>query len=254
VSTGPQFDFPPPARSPWTDTPAFHILLRRSLVILLFCGVLVTVAYFFLDKPVAYFVHDQGLNKYEIFDEYKVFELMTYIPIVLEMAASLLLVLAVVQLTWKPLTGWEWICFAAAVNLCITLVLKDHLKFAFGRYWPDTWIENNPSLLKNGAYGFHPFHEGMAYASFPSGHTARIFAMLSVIWIAAPRWRWACVLVCGAVMIGLVGMNYHFVGDVIGGAGLGYITGMYAAHFFQLGVLPAVPPFARSELADRAGA
>jgi hypothetical protein len=32
-------------------------------------------------------------------------------------------------------------------------------------------------------------------------------------------------------------MNYHFVGDIMAGAGLGSITGMYAAHFFRLDAL-----------------
>jgi membrane-associated phospholipid phosphatase len=144
--------------------------------------------------------------------------------------------------------------FAAAVNLYITLVFKDHLKFAFGRYWPDTWLKTpNPSLVQDGAYGFHPFHGGEAFDSFPSGHTARIFAILSVVWIAAPRWRWLCVLGCGSVIVGLVGMNYHFVGDVIGGAGLGTITGMYAAHFFQLDSSGPLTPPAQPELSPQAG-
>ena len=31
------------------------------------------------------------------------------------------------------------------------------LAYAFGRYWPDTWVHDNPSLIRDGAYGFHPF-------------------------------------------------------------------------------------------------
>ena len=79
-------------------------------------------------------------------------------------------------------------------------------------------------------YGFHPFHSGAAYRSFPSGHTARTLAVAAVIWIICPRWRWACVAASVAVSVGLLGMNYHFVGDVIAGGFVGGIVGTYTAY------------------------
>jgi membrane-associated phospholipid phosphatase len=124
------------------------------------------------------------------------------------------------------------------VVACISLVLADQfrvsLAYVFGRYWPETWIHNNPSLIGNGAYGFHPFHDGIVYGSFPSGHTARTLAAASVAWIAYPRGRWACVLAAVAVAVGLIGMDYHFVGDVIAGGFVGGIVGAYVACGFGL--------------------
>jgi membrane-associated phospholipid phosphatase len=59
-------------------------------------------------------------------------------------------------------------------------------------------------------------------------------AVVSVLWVAYPRaWPlWAAA--AGSVMVGLVGMNYHFVGDVIAGAVLGTVTGMYTGRFLGL--------------------
>jgi membrane-associated phospholipid phosphatase len=208
---------------------SYQALLRRAVVALLLCAVLVTVCYFFVDRPVALFVHDQHFNRFEAL------KWLTYSPIVLEAVAPVVLVLAVVRLAWGPLTRLESTLFCAAVNLMVTLGLKNGLKVAFGRYWPETWTHDNPSLIGDGAYGFHPFHTGPAYESFPSGHTARIVAVFAVVWVAYPRWRWLCVLACGSVAVGLVGMDYHFVGDVVAGAFLGSVTGMYASHFFHLG-------------------
>jgi membrane-associated phospholipid phosphatase len=132
---------------------------------------------------------------------------------------------------------------------CVSLVLADQfretLAFVFGRYWPETWVNDNPSLIRDGAYGFHPFHGGSAYASFPSGHTARTLAVAAVVWIAYPRWRWACGLASGAVAAGLLGMDYHFVGDVIAGCFVGAIVGAYTAHYLGLGQphrLGSAPP------------
>jgi membrane-associated phospholipid phosphatase len=77
-------------------------------------------------------------------------------------------------------------------------------------------------------------HGGVAYRSFPSGHSARTVAALSVVWIAYRKWRWACVLAVVAEAVGLIGMNYHFFGDVVAGGFTGGIVGVYAAHFVGL--------------------
>ncbi|HXY34619.1 MAG TPA: phosphatase PAP2 family protein [Planctomycetaceae bacterium] len=128
---------------------------------------------------------------------------------------------------------------AACASLLIAVQFEASLKFCFGRYWPNTWTPannpSNPSLLRDEAYGFHPFHSGPAFGSFPSGHMIRTLAIAAVVWVAYPRWRWACVVAASAVAIGLVGMNYHFVGDVIGGAVVGAIVGVYTAHACDLG-------------------
>ena len=58
--------------------------------------------------------------------------------------------------------------------------------------------------------------------------------MLSILWLSRPRWRWLYAAVGGLVCVALVGLNYHFVGDVIAGAVLGSVTGFYATRLFRL--------------------
>ncbi len=43
-------------------------------------------------------------------------------------------------------------------------------------------------------------------------------------------------------MISLLGMNYHFVGDVIAGSFVGGIVGMYGAHLARLPEASAPSP------------
>jgi membrane-associated phospholipid phosphatase len=204
------------------------MLMRRVTVALPVCALLVTLAYLFVDRPVAWLVHDRHLNRFAVL------EWMTHAAMAFDALAPVVVVLAAVRLAFAPLTRLERTLFAAAISLMVAVAFEYYLKFLFGRYWPETWVDGNPSLIRDNAYGFHPFHFGPAYSSFPSGHTARTVAVLWVIWGAYPRWAWLCIAATAAVVVGLVGMNYHFVGDTIGGAFLGAFTGMYAARFFRL--------------------
>jgi membrane-associated phospholipid phosphatase len=233
-------------------------LFVRSLLALGLGAVLVVLAYFCVDRPVAYFV--QGLDLKQYPGVTTTLTELTYIPKWLEAVAPLVLVLAGVRLAWGPLSRFERAAFAAALSILVGICFKEHLKSAFGRTWPQTWVgkpPSNPSLLGlGGTYGFFPFPKGEDpdyYASFPSGHTLRLVAFVAVLWAAYPRGRWLYVLVTLLVAVGLVGMNYHFVGDVIGGAVIGGITGAYAARFAGLSGGPSRPGGVRGGLAERSG-
>jgi membrane-associated phospholipid phosphatase len=203
-------------------------LAFRTAAALLVGVVLVLICYFFVDRPMAWFVHDHCCWSEEFW---------RWPPLVSEWmknAAVLVMMPIVLWWAWKPGGRLQTILAALCAACLSATVLKQFLKWTAGRYWPETWKHQNPSLIGNGAYGFHPFHAGVAYESFPSGHAAVTCAMMAVLWVACPRWRWLWGLL-GAVVCGaLVGMNYHFVGDVIAGAILGSIAGVYTARWFRL--------------------
>jgi len=213
----------------------YTTLLVRSLIAILCCAILVALCYFFVDRPVAFWVSDHHTNH---------FRFLVWLqdpPPLLQAWAPAAIVLLMIRRAWGPFRRWELTLLAACVSLLVAVQFKDSLKFCFGRYWPDTWTHDNPSLLGSGAYGFHPFHDGPAFASFPSGHMTRTLAMAAVVWVASPRWRWACLFAAAAVAVGLIGMNYHFVGDVIAGGFVGAIVGVYVAHGFALGPGASAP-------------
>lgn len=203
------------------ETPIFARLLRRSAVALAVCAALVAICYVFVDRAVATFVYEHKLS------DFREFEWLTDPPPILQAWAPLVLALLMVRCAWGAPSGFERALLASCVSLILADQFRESLSYVFGRTWPETWIDNNPSFIRDGVFGFHPFQGGEAYGSFPSGHTARIVALATPFWILFRRPRPLCVLACLSVAVGLIGMNYHFVSDVIAGAFVGGIVGMY---------------------------
>jgi membrane-associated phospholipid phosphatase len=210
--------------------PQFARLAQNSLIAVLVCVVLVTLCFYFVDRPVAHFVHHHEINQIAL-----LWWLQAWPSLVQAWVPAVLTILAL-RRAFGPFYQWERALLAAAVAIVLAEQCKDSLAYCFGRYWPETWTpDKNLSLITNGEFGFHPFHKGIAYESFPSGHTARTASLAAVLWIAYPRWCWVGIVATLAVVVGLLGMNYHFVGDIIGGAFVGAWVGIYTAHFARLG-------------------
>jgi membrane-associated phospholipid phosphatase len=146
------------------------------------------------------------------------------------------LVVVMIRRAWGPVTKIEWAIFVAAIALMVADEFRESLSAVFGRYWPETWRDNNPSLISNDAYGFNWFHTGSAYGSFPSGHMARTVGAAAVFWVAFPKYfvRGLAIAVSMLMAVSLVGMNYHFVSDVIAGTFVGGVVGAYAAKLAHL--------------------
>jgi membrane-associated phospholipid phosphatase len=205
-------------------------LFRGTIAAIATCTVLVIVCYYFVDRPVAYFVHDRRIPRFE--------ELrwLTEPPPLVQSWAPLLLLLLAVRRAFGPWRQWQHVLFVACVSLIVADQFRQSLGDLFGRYWPETWHDNNPSLIGTGNYGFHPFQVGDDIGSFPSGHAARIVGFASVFWVALPRWRWVCVLLAAPMLVALVGMDYHFVGDVVAGSVLGGIVGAWVVRLSGIGL------------------
>ena len=125
---------------------------------------------------------------------------------------------------WRP-GRWGRLAIACCIAALIAVTIKEYLKFAFGRTWPETWTNNNPSWIGSGTYGFQPFHGGQGWASFPSGHMTLISAPMAVLWLELKQLRLVWAGLVALVAIGLIGSDYHFLGDLIAGTYLGTACG-----------------------------
>ncbi|MBV8848306.1 MAG: phosphatase PAP2 family protein [Methylobacteriaceae bacterium] len=129
---------------------------------------------------------------------------------------------------WRP-GPFGRAVIAVCIAVLIAILFKDQLKLLFGRTWPETWTDKNPSWIHDGIYRFEPLHGGKGWMSLPSGHMAVITAPCTALWLLAPRlWRWLWAALIFAVALGLVASNYHFIGDIIPGTFLGWACGVGA--------------------------
>jgi len=179
------------------------------------------VSYRWLDRPIAFFAHDQT-------QQFHIFEQLTLIPeFLVPIAVVFVTAFGLWALSGRPLTRFESVLTLAGASLAVAELTKDQLQYVFGRTWPETWVRNNPSLIKDGVYGFNPFHGG---PGLPHSHR-----------VTPPRFAPSC-LSCGSathafggftparlrhVAIGLIGANFHFLSDVIAGGFLGISIGWF---------------------------
>jgi membrane-associated phospholipid phosphatase len=205
----------------------YRKLLWRASTAVTLCIAAVLICYFWVDRPVAFFVYRHQIN------EFQIFHWLTYPPPEVQTWSPLILAVLLVLRAWKPFLRWQKVLLVA----CLSLIVADQFRLGLGdicgRYWPETWTHGNPSLIGDGVYGFHPFQRGDDVGSFPSGHAARILSF-AMVWMTTPRSRVIGAVICIPMLVSLVAMNYHFVGDVIAGSVLGGLVGMYATHIGRL--------------------
>jgi len=204
-------------------------LLVTTIFMLLACIILVSISYFYIDKTVAeFFYQNRSFSKSESWLGYliKYSLLIGYAPPFI----ALFLLFKNNFRKFQDINEKKFLVISLSATLAISI--KDILKLVFGRYWPSHWVGNNPLWLNSQQYGFNFFHSGASYNSFPSGHTTAIFAIMTVVWLAYPKWHWLCIVSCIGMMASLVFLDYHFVSDIIAGMFLGIIVGQNTAYYF----------------------
>jgi membrane-associated phospholipid phosphatase len=206
----------------------YRNLLRCSLTATVSCIVAVVICYFWVDRSVAFFVYNHHINSIEIF------RLLTYLPPEIQNWSALAMTILIVRRAWGPFQRWQKVLLVACVSLIVADNFRISLGDVFGRYWPQTWTHDNPSLIGTGTYGFHPFQRGDDVGSFPSGHACRILGFGGVWMIAMPGTRVIAMVLSVPMLVSLVAMNYHFVSDVIAGSVLGALIAAYAVHLARL--------------------
>ncbi len=180
-----------------------------------------------LDKPIALFIQRNITDKtiFVWLHRLPVAFLIVSLPILAWCGLSALMSL--------PFSRVQAVGLACTISFIATNFINNQLKYAFGRTWPETWIQDNPSFIRNGVFGFNPFHGGPSFAAFPSGHVAVVCAVITVLWWSYPK-LWPIYSPCVvAVVVGLLGANYHFLSDIFGGMFVGISVGYITAKILK---------------------
>ncbi len=123
-------------------------------VILFICAVLFSLfAYIWLDIPLVEFAHYLELRNFST-----LFVKLTQIPEAVTLAMYFLVpvVLFISIIKHNILySKWFWAVLFIGLSLLAVAVVENMLEYIFGRYWPATWVNNNPSWLKDQVYGMN---------------------------------------------------------------------------------------------------
>jgi len=103
----------------------------------------------------------------------------------------------------------------------LVAVAANILKHAIGR--------PRPKFMHAGNLEFSP-GGGSGWDSFPSGHAAAALAVATVLAAKFPRARWPILVVAAAISASRIVRGSHYLTDVAGGAALGCVMGVIAAH------------------------
>ena len=116
--------------------------------------------------------------------------------------------------------------FYVCLSVSIAMSVDETLKWAFGRYRPIM-------LFDKGLYGFSWFASNGDMHSFPSGHTTRIFSLMTALGMVRPKERWF--FLGAAVLVGAsrVIVTRHYPSDVLVGAFLGFSCAWWGWRIMQ---------------------
>jgi membrane-associated phospholipid phosphatase len=200
------------------------------------CAVLVIVSVWLIDRPVATWVHEHlGDSRFAWLRMSYEGHLLPIGPFSLmagpaealrPLALTVLVLMALaVAAGWRPKRRGR-VVLALSLSITVALAMNQAAKVVFGRTWPESWRGDNPSWIRDGVFSFYPFHGGGGWGSFPSGHTTVITTVATLLWFVWPELRVLWAALVAMVVTGLIGANYHFVSDIIGGFYLGLAIGI----------------------------
>lgn len=200
----------------------------RVMLLILAIIVLILISYLFVDRPVVWFLVEHHSRQFGLLRLFA-----NDITFTLTILIFFFYIYYAVRLSKRGIGRFDRELLLCCNAVVIGQFLKDILKSIFGRYWTATFVCNNPSLVSNHVYGFNWFRSGSSYASFPSGHATFIFSFSVSMWYLFPKLRWLWSLLAFLVILGQIGMYYHFVSDVVAGGLLGSLVGFYSTYRFK---------------------
>ena len=188
---------------------------RSWIVALVVCAIVVVACVWFVDLPVAVFMHAHvGSSR-------KLSLALNLVLLVIPFSGLWLLACGCARLAGYVLPPFAVAPTAASFSVMWATACNYFLlQPGFGRIAFSGWMAAHQ-------YGFDWLH-GHNGRGFPSGHTTLAASFLFALWLRYPRARWLIATLMAAEGVGVVVLNWHFVSDAIGGNFVGATTALMA--------------------------
>lgn len=178
----------------------WSILIKPWVAVL--CLFVIVVSWLYLDKPIAYYLHDLNLIV-----DYPVLNWVTK----LGLGALYFIPLFVIALYYRyiaPNQEWEmrfwflWLCVVIPSLICLII------KVLVGRARPEL-------MFTQQVFGFYGLKHHASYWSFPSGHTSTIMGFACGLSVLLPRYCYGFIFLGLVIASMRVLLNYHYFSDVL---------------------------------------
>lgn len=118
------------------------------------------------------------------------------------------------------------LALAALLSYCISGIFAQILKNTFPMPRPYVYFRD----IGRQVYSIPNVTLTASHASFPSGHTASAFALLTTLILLFPKNKWNTIYILLTLLVGYSRMylSNHFLFDVFSGSIIGIISGMIA--------------------------
>ncbi|WP_051555063.1 phosphatase PAP2 family protein [Legionella fairfieldensis] len=163
---------------------------------------LVALSWFYLDKPLAYYLYSLNLkaNLPLLSGITKLGMGILYLPVFFILAIFFRYIRK--EVNWESRAWFLFMCVAVPSLIC------GFLKLILGRARPSV-------LFNEQLFGFYGFHMQASYWSFPSGHTTTITGAMLGLGIVFPRYFYTFLLIALSVSLSRVLLTNHYLSDVL---------------------------------------
>lgn len=197
-------------------------LLKKTMVAAVVTVIIYLALFFFFDRAIDLWVYQNLADTWIFQAGTNISSVATGSYIRLALALSLILVVIIdPRLKRRWTRNLLFICLSCSV----ALIIGEGLKYLLGRHRPVMLFENNQ-------YGLTFFADHGAQHSSPSGHTLRIFSILTALSLLYRRLTPVCLFLAILVGVSRVVVTAHYPGDVLFGAFIGIFSALWTYKYF----------------------
>src|SRR6266403_4110920 len=91
----------------------YRTLLRRTLITMGVCIAAVLICYFWIDRPVAFFVYRRHINTIHVF------RWLTYPPPEVQNWSALVVTILMIRRAWGPFLRWQKVLLVAGLSFIV---------------------------------------------------------------------------------------------------------------------------------------